>query len=360
MSRIALLLAAAAVVAISIVLDIGREPERAAPPSARAQSTFFRSEITPVADTTIWSSPIGAVSPMPPLGDDPRLRIGVSDAGVDRDALLTFVLPTPAPDMVLAHAELALHVRDASYGLPTPHAPPTSGRMSMRLQTVLEPWAEDGLASPSLPRMGEPRGAAQVPWGPCEDGGCGDARIDVWPMLAGATPRGAESAVLDLGIGRPAPVLDEPPGGLYFADMVFDSREGEHPPLLRLHYQPVLAEPPLDLLGGAGYNCATRKVDVTIFNEGGGDLLVPFYLEIDEDPPRRILLPGPIPAGEARTYTDEGWRYGWWSYLIDPDGRLPEANRDNNRVSIAVPECPTPSATPAAGRSYLPLALSGR
>lgn len=364
MRRRTLVLTAGAVIAGSLALhsaaDVDLEPPRAAPPPARAQANALRAEITPVADTTIWSSPVGVVSPMPPLGDEPVLETGFQDSGVDREALLRFALPTTVPDMALAYADLTLHIRDATYGIATPHAPPASGRMRLSLQTVLEPWSEEGLASPSLPRMGEPRGAAQVPWGPCQGGGCGTARIDAWPLLAGLQRRGDEAAVLDLDIGQPAPILSEPPGAVSFADMDFDSREGEHPPLLRLLYQPILVDPPLDLRGSAGYSCATRQVDVTIHNDGGGDLLVPFYLEADEDPPRRLLLPGPIRAGEARTYTDEGWRRGTWTYRIDPEGRLPELDPSNNEVSIAVPECPTSGATPPPGRSYLPAALDGR
>lgn len=332
--------------------EAGVEPPRPSR-SARAQGPVV---LTPVADTYV-SVPEIAATAFPtgrPNGDALTLSAGFADGGALRDtSLLRFALPTTVPDNVLVYADLSLHIVSAAEWLASPPLPST-GTMEVTMQRVDEAWDEATLASPSLPARSGPTVDADVAWGPCTEAGCGGALVDVRPLVDGLGGREDHGLAL-----RASPAgRGEPRFGWTFAA---GSRESETPPFLRLEYQFVFAFPPLDLRGSAATNCETGHVDLTLYNDGGTAYTVEVRVEATGSAPRRFAVPPIIPARGSAVYVDEAWTRDTTHYVIDPDGRLPEADRANNVVPIMILICPAPSPTPTpdgASRLFLPAALA--
>jgi len=331
----------------------GTDPSWAAAPALAASVDQLTRSLTPVADTFVTVSEAPTPMAMPtgqPNGGATTLSTGFGDFGAHRNtALLRFDVPTSEPDMALVYADLELGIAHAELWTVDP-PPPATGTMRLTFQRVDETWDEETLASPMLPARAGPTVAADVGWGPCDEAGCGDAVIDVHPLMDRGSPRDDHGLAI-----RSAPVA---PDTAYFGwSFAFGSRESDRPPTLRLAYQPIETHPFLDLHGSAVRNCATGLVDVRLHNDGGLPYIVEIRMEAVGERPRRFAVPPPIPALGSVLYTDVGWEPGTRHYVIDPDGRLPEADRTNNVVPIAMPGCPTPG--PSGGRAFVPFAQAG-
>lgn len=337
----ALVVAAAAVALAGLALRLAPAHTPAPSPPLRAQPAWNVHESTPLADTYVRVSEMPTPVALPsraPAGAEPELLTGFSDGAALRDtALVRFALPTPEPDTVLVYADLTMHMSSASVSTIRPPRA-TSGTMQLRAAPITGAWDEATLASPDLPALGEESVHADARWGPCVEGGCGEAVVDVRPILF--TP-GATGLAL-----RTSPTSSDAP--VFAWQLGFGSRESAQPPRLRLAYQQHMPMIGLDLTGSAAYRCDTGKVDVTLRYEGAFELSVDVRVEAVEEPPRRLTVPGPIANQGSRTVTDEDWRWETRHYVIDPDGYLPESNRDNNVVQIAIPECAM------LGKAYLP------
>lgn len=341
----ALVVAMAAVLLAGLALRHAPAPGPAPGPPLRAQPAWNVHELTPVADTYVTVSEMPTPVPLPgrtPAGAAPELLTGFSDGAALRDtALVRFGLPTAEPDTVLVYADLVMHMSSASVSTIRPPRA-TSGTMRLRAAPVTEAWDEATLASPDLPALAEETVRADARWGPCEEGGCGEVVADVRPILftSGATGLALRSSPWSSGV----PV--------FAWQLGFGSRESENPPRLRLAYQQHMPMFGLDLTGSAAYSCDRGEMEVTLRYEGTVPLSVDVRVEAVEEPPRRLTVPGPIANQGSPTVPDEDWSWATRHYVIDPDGYLPESNRENNVVEIAKPECPVP------GGAYLP--WSGR
>lgn len=189
----------------------------------------WTSAATPVADTWIEVAVLPEQTPnATPQGGATSLRSGWWDFGIDEYTLLRFAVPTARPDHKLARAELELAITDAFVGtFAPPH--PISGTMRLRLRAVTSPWDEATLTGGDPLSTGELEVQAGVAWGPCADGRCGTARIDLLPLvqLWRSSPPGSAGSLIMAAwqpSARPA----------FATTFTVGSRESERPPVLRL------------------------------------------------------------------------------------------------------------------------------
>ncbi len=337
---------------------------RALEPAGRAQNPWNRTRIVPVADTfvTVQGAPLPtsstrATATPRPKGSDDTLSLGFNHVGSTRDvAYMRFELPTPAPDTFLVLADLELSVLNVALH---PYQPPipTTGTMAIEVQALGEAWQEESLFGPDVPVQAGDKVVGRFAWGPCPDPaqtGCGTVQLDVFALLG----RHANSDAARNGFAlRADPFGHEVE--IFGWNLTVGSRESVSPPRLRLAYQPVGLDGPVDLAGDAITNCATGAVDVTLRNNGANPVLVDVILEASSTPPRRIRVPGPIAAGAEVVHADAEWAPGTAVYAIDPDGRLGEANVANNEIAVQVLDCPGLSG-PRVGVNYLPVVMRHR
>jgi hypothetical protein len=322
-----------------------------APRQAIAESD--QREITPVADTWIEVAALpGITPPATPHGLETTFRSGWIDSGIDERALIRFDVPTVQPDYQLERAELELRlVAAGAY----PFGPPLidQGIARLSLRRVTSAWDEATFHSGTSLETGEKVMMSEVAWGPCIEGWCGQALIDVRELLAdevGSAPWSRNGWIIDTGHAAPERAT-------FGAYIVAASRESEHAPILRLQVRPVdfstVTPTPVsdlaDLRGNASYDCRRRGVVLRLWNDGIADA-GPFAIEsssgtrweivgLDSRNDMTVFDAGPVPS----------------SYRIDPDHSVPESDETNNQVAVPIPSCPTPTAE--ISRAWLPLVV---
>jgi hypothetical protein len=332
-------------------------------PPANAATSAFVVRMTPVADT--WIEMPMNLPGMPtvapnttPRGEEPALRAGWSHLAPDERALLRFAVPTTLPDTVLEEAVLELTLVNAgvmTYGGP----PPSFGTMSLSLSLVTSAWDEKTLTGAGrLPEFEAVPPREDISWGPCADGRCGTAEVDVLPLVR----RWAEAPDSDHGLA-----IDARYGGpeaSFGAYIVAASRESLSAPELRLRYVPAgidatptpVSDLP-NLKGSAVFDCSRAGVWFTVTNDGFGNT-GPF--SVASSLGQRWEIDG-LDSGENSTIFDPGSRVR--QYRIDVDDVVRETDETDNVVDVLIPGCPTPTATRTGGalqRVWLPWAGQGQ
>ncbi len=193
-----------------------------------------------------------------------------------------------------------------------------------------------------LPMFVSPAVREDVPWGPCEDGRCGTAAIDVRPLVERwlADRDSNHSLSIDVRAADPTPSFG--------AFLVAGSRESRTAPELMLRYAPSGVDPTptpvsdgADLTGRAGFDCANGGVRLVIMNVGIATT-GPFSVVSSAGP--RWEIPGGLGPGEAHEIFDPGSLTR--RYRVDPDNVVRETDETNNEVLVAIPECMPPSPPP--------------